>query len=187
MALRVYSTDKTSERGFPWLWYVRLAQMGFTIAIIALAASNASVFNSIGCSVPSKLGYNIAAAALSFIVVLVLILSTGKTEFFRVIPWIAWGQLALDGFMFIIWIAAAGVSQYSCPDLCHACAGFDWVWSSGLYCTCTSYLFYDKRDQSPASKGLAGPLEERAYYNRSRNGSGAGRKNAKIAFDAIMV
>ncbi|KAL8676449.1 MAG: hypothetical protein Q9224_007286, partial [Gallowayella concinna] len=48
-----------------------------------------------------------------------------------------------------------------------------------------SYLFYDKRDQSPAPKGLAGPIQERAYYRH--NGPGTSQRNAKMAFDAVMV
>ncbi|KAI4250087.1 MAG: hypothetical protein L6R40_000259 [Gallowayella cf. fulva] len=187
MAFKIYTTDKTSERCFPWLWFVRLLQILVTIIILAITASNASDFTSIGCSVPSKLGYNIAAAVLSFIVLLLLILSTGRTTFFRVVPWIVWGQLALDVFMFIIWIAASAVSQYNCTDLCNSCAGYDHVWTSGLDCLCSSYyLYYDKRDQSPAPRGLAAPIQERASY-RHNSGPSSSKKMAKAALDAIMV
>lgn len=116
---------------------------------------------------------------------MVLILSTGKTALFRVVPWIVWGQLALDVFMFIIWIAASGASQYNCTDLCNACPIYSELYSTGLYCFCSSDYLYKKRDQSPAVKGLAAPIQERAYkYNR---GPGVNLKNAKVAFDAIMV
>ncbi|KAL8773678.1 MAG: hypothetical protein Q9209_001444 [Squamulea sp. 1 TL-2023] len=103
MNFKMYTSDKTSERGFPWLWFVRLLQMLVTVIVLAITASNASDFTSLSCSVPSKLGYNIAA-----------------------------------------------------------------------------------RDQSPAPKGLAGSIEERAYY-RHNGGPGSSKKNAKVAFDAIMV
>lgn len=114
---------------------------------------------------------------------MVLLLSTGPKPGLRVIPWFIWGQLALDVFMFIIWIAAAGVSQYNCNDLCTACAGYDEVWSGGLDCICDSYVIY-KRDQSPAPKGLARTIEERAYRNK---GPGASRVAGKIAVDSSMV
>ncbi|KAL8726794.1 MAG: hypothetical protein Q9166_006476 [cf. Caloplaca sp. 2 TL-2023] len=159
--------------------------MLLTIIILALTASNASDFTTIGCSVPSKLGYNIAAAVLSFLVLMVLILSTGATSTFRIVPWFAWGQLALDIFMFIIWLAAAGVSQYNCTDLCNACSAYDEVWSGGLHCLCSSYYLYYKRDQSPAPKNLAGAIQERAYYRHS--GPGSSKRHAKIALDAIIV
>ncbi|KAL8778249.1 MAG: hypothetical protein Q9213_007501 [Squamulea squamosa] len=192
----------TSERGFPWLWFVRLLQILVTLIVLAITASNASDFTSISCSVPSKLGYNIAAvgrpmasgyqqkltssqAVLSFLILLVLIFATGPTALFRVIPWLIWGQLALDIFMLIIWIAAAGVSQYTCSDLCNACSAYDEVWATGIYCYCSSYIVI-KRDQSPAPKGLAGSIEERAYYRHS-GGPGSSKKNAKVAFDSIMV
>ncbi|KAL8996917.1 MAG: hypothetical protein Q9169_003676 [Polycauliona sp. 2 TL-2023] len=182
--IKMYISDKTSERCFPWLWFVRLVQMLVTIIVLAITASSASDFSSIGCSVPSKLGYNIAAAVLSFLVLLVLIFSTGPNPLFRMVPWLVWGQLALDIFMWIIWIAAAGVSQYNCSDLCSACADYDNVWAGGLFCYCSSYFFY-KRDQSPAPRGLKSSIEERAYYRST--GPGSAKKNAKAAFDSIMV
>ncbi|KAL8733516.1 MAG: hypothetical protein Q9181_003564 [Wetmoreana brouardii] len=181
MALNIYTSDKTSPRCFPWLWYVRLLQMVVTIIVLAIAASNAHDFSSIYCSVPSKLGYNIAAAVLSFIVLLMLLLATGPNPGLRVIPWFIWGQLGLDVFMFIIWIAAAGVSRYNCNDLCNACSGYDLVWADDLSCSC--YYVY-KRDQSPAPKGLARSIEERAYHRR---GPGASRVAGKTALNSIMV
>ncbi|KAL8688031.1 MAG: hypothetical protein Q9218_005955 [Villophora microphyllina] len=181
MALTIYTSDRTSPRCFPWLWFVRLLQLLVTIIVLAIAASNASELSSIDCSVPSKLGYNIAAAVLSFIVLVILILSTGPKPGLRVIPWFIWGQLALDAFMFIIWIAAAGVSRYNCNDLCSACSGYNHVWADGLDCLC---YYYYKRDQSPVPKGLARSIEERAYHRR---GPGAGKVAGKTALNAIMV
>lgn len=65
MALNMYTSDRTSPRSFPWLWYVRLLQMVVTIIILAITALDASVFSGIGCNVPSKLDYNIAAVSAS--------------------------------------------------------------------------------------------------------------------------
>ncbi|KAI4100494.1 MAG: hypothetical protein L6R37_005445 [Teloschistes peruensis] len=154
--------------------------MVITIIILALTASNASDFSSISCDVPSKLGYNIAAAVLSFIVLIILLLSTGPKPSLRVLPWFIGGQLALDAFMFIIWIAAAGVSQYTCDDLCNACSGFDTVWADNLYCTC--FIVY-KRDQSPVRRELARSIQERA----TRRGPALGRAAGKTALNSIIV
>lgn len=63
MALNIYTRDKVSERCFPWLFFVRILQMVVTILILAIAASSAHDFTGIGCSVPSKLGYNVAAVS----------------------------------------------------------------------------------------------------------------------------
>ncbi|KAL9038738.1 MAG: hypothetical protein Q9180_002951 [Flavoplaca navasiana] len=180
----VYVSDKTSERCFPWLWFVRLLQMLITIIVLGIVASSASDFGSLSCSVPSKLGYNIAAAVLSFLVLLALVFSTGPAHLFRIIPWLIWGQLALDVFMLIIWIAAAGVSQYTCSDLCNACPAYDQVWGGGVYCYCSSYYIY-KRDQSPAPSGLSRSIEERAYYGNS--GAGSSKRDARVAFNSIIV
>ena len=41
--------------------------MVVTIIILAITASNAADFSGIGCSVPSKLAFNIAAVSIDFI------------------------------------------------------------------------------------------------------------------------
>ncbi|KAL8747854.1 MAG: hypothetical protein Q9190_000302 [Brigantiaea leucoxantha] len=184
MNFNIYTTDKTSPRAFPWLWFVRLLQMVITIIILAVAASSAADFNKISCSVPGKLGYNVAAAVLSFIVLAYLIFSSGMTALFRTLPWFVFGQIALDGFMFVIWIAAAGSPTLSCNDLCNACSGYDQVWLDDLNCYCySSYL--SKRNFSPTPRGLARSLENRAYHG-SHYRSG-GRSAAKTGLDSIMV
>lgn len=125
-------------------------------------------------------GLSILQAVLSFIVLVILLLSTGPKPGLRVLPWFIRGQLALDAFMFIIWIAAAGVSQYNCNDLCGACSGYDDVWADGLYCVCS---FFYKRDQSPAPKGLARSIQERATHR----GPALGRVAGKTALNSIIV
>ncbi|KAI4112712.1 MAG: hypothetical protein LQ338_008282 [Usnochroma carphineum] len=157
--------------------------MVVTILILAIAASSAHDFTGIGCSVPSKLGYNVAASVLSFFVLLVLLGSTGPIAALRVIPWFIWGQLALDAFMFLIWIAAAGISPYNCNDICSACARYDEVWAGGLDCLCETYFYY-KRDQSPVPTGLARSIEKRRYQGYKL---GAGKAAGRIALDSIMV
>ena len=51
-------TDKTSPRGFSWIWYIRIAQFIITLLVIALAALNANAWRD--CSVPGKIAWNIA-------------------------------------------------------------------------------------------------------------------------------
>ncbi|KAI4158716.1 MAG: hypothetical protein LQ342_007182 [Letrouitia transgressa] len=130
------------------------------------------------CSVPGKLGYNIAAAVLSFIVLLYFIFSTGPQIIFKTLPWFIWGQLALDAFMFIIWIAAAGASRYNYTDL----YGWD----------CYYDYYKEKRNLSPAPQGLPRSVEKRDLYSSdySRYGSHyrtGGKATANIGLDSIMV
>ena len=53
-------TDRSAPRGFPYIWYIRLVQIFFSLIVLAISAANASSLNSIACGVPGKLGYNIA-------------------------------------------------------------------------------------------------------------------------------
>ena len=61
----IYTRDKTSPRAFPWIWFIRLAQIFVTIIVLGITAANAASFGntyygSNSCSVPGKLAWNIA-------------------------------------------------------------------------------------------------------------------------------
>lgn len=124
-------------------------------------------------------------AVLSFIVLVVLLLSTGPNPQLRVIPWFIWGQLALDVFMWIIWVAAAGTTTLGCNDLCDACSAL--YSANDLYCTCSGATYqWDKRDQSPAPAAvLARSLHERAYGKSHK--FGGGRVAGRVALDSIIT
>lgn len=117
----------------------------------------------------------------------------------KVLPWLVWGQIAIDAVMFVFWIAAAATSRFGCSDLCDACANL--LLEYNLECPCQVTLYdtypyanpYDKRDMSPAPRGLAGALEARRVGSSSSRGSRyvAAHRNdsikARTAFDALMV
>lgn len=88
-----------------------------------------------------------------------------------------WLQLGLDALLFVLWLAAAASSSYTCDELCSAC-GFDVTYDTEV---CLCYVFF-KRDTSPVQRS---PLEKR----RTGRGSDGGGSTiaAKQAFDAIMT
>lgn len=128
-------------------------------------------------------------AVISFVVLIYFLLSTGPKPQLRLLPWFIFGQLGLDALMFVLWLAAAASSSYSCNDLCNACDfGYDYVFYDTESCFCVE-LF--KRTTSPKPKGI---LEGRAPRARlgggsssDSNGSGGSTIAAKQAFDAIMT
>lgn len=70
MAIFANSTDKSTPRGFPWMWYIRFAQVLLTLIVIAVAARvAATISNGDGddCNVPHKLVWNIVAVGTSVI------------------------------------------------------------------------------------------------------------------------
>lgn len=55
-------TDKSAPRGFPWMWYIRVAQIVLTLIIVAVAARVAAGIGNGDdgdCHVPGKVVWNI--------------------------------------------------------------------------------------------------------------------------------
>jgi hypothetical protein len=129
-------------------------------------------------------------AAISLLVLIYFFFSTGPTKVFKLLPWLVWGQLALDALMLVFWLAAAATTKLSCKDYCKACPDWDILSWNNRVCYCYSGYDYSssyKRDTSPAPRGLSGGLEPR----RSRGGSGSSSNwasvDARTALDAIMT
>ncbi|KAL8792630.1 MAG: hypothetical protein Q9195_004758 [Heterodermia aff. obscurata] len=187
----VHTSDKTSPRGFRWIWFLRLAEILFSLVVLGLSARNVAGLSEGGCSVPGKIAWNLACAVLSLLALVYLILSSGITQAFRILPWWIFIQLGLDFLFFVFWIAAAGTSHLSCQDLCSACDAWGGeVWFDSLACNCYSAIddiFFEKRQLSPnPNLGLSGGLQKR----RSRYSSAAratGTLVAREAFDGLLV
>ncbi|KAL6716667.1 hypothetical protein ACLMJK_006235 [Lecanora helva] len=185
--VQVYTTDKTSPRSFPWLWFLRLPAIVVTIIVLGITAANHTTFTNSSCSAPSKLNYNLAVSVISFVFLIYLILSTGPSPKVRLLPWAIYGQLLLDALLFIFWLAAAASSRYNCNDLCNACSDFSTVYYDNLFCYCfNGDDGFFKRDQSPVPRS---DLEKRrVVQHNSDSASGyAATADARKAFDAIMV
>ena len=129
-------------------------------------------------------------AVLSLFALVYLILSSGISRAFRVLPWWIFIQLGLDALFFIFWIAAAGTSHLNCQDLCSACDAWGGtVYLDSLYCTCySSYdVIYKKRNLSPnPNPGLSAGLQKRRSRYSSA-GRATGTLVAREALDAILV
>ena len=127
-------------------------------------------------------------AVLTIFAVIYFILATGPSNVFKVLPWLVWGQLALDAVMFIFWISATATSTFSYQDICDACP-FDPVGYAGYVYDCRtglseSYSDYYDTNYGVFSRGLAG-VHERAVRAR-RNGK-RGTALGRTALDAIMT
>ena len=60
MAMQIYTKDKTSPRGFSWIWFIRLFQIVITLIVLGITAADVTSFHGIGCNAPSKLSFNLA-------------------------------------------------------------------------------------------------------------------------------
>ncbi|KAL2049279.1 hypothetical protein ABVK25_010457 [Lepraria finkii] len=190
--MQIYTSDKTSPRSFPWLWFVRLSAIVFSVIVLGITASDASKWDSWECSVPSKLSYNIAVSVLSFLALIYFILATGPSPQVRLLPWFIWGQLGLDALMFILWLAAAASSSYNCSDLCNACSAYSVVLYDTDLCYCVDNTGIFKRTYSPKPKGVLHARSPKSYSSggigsRSSSGGRGSILAARQAFDAIMT
>ncbi|MCJ1425330.1 hypothetical protein MMC29_003218 [Sticta canariensis] len=188
MSLFSNMNDKSAMRAWPWLWYIRLVQIVITLLILVLAALDAKAVQDFasGCGVAPRIAWNLACAVLTIVAVVYFILATGPSNVFKVLPWLVWGQLALDAVMFIFWIAATATSTFSYKDLCDACP-YDLVEYAGFVYECITGLSESYDDFNPDydvfSRGLAGVQKRAVQYGRSKRGTALGR----TALDAIMT
>ena len=114
---------------------------------------------------------------ISFIALIYLLLSTGPSRPFKILPWFIFGQLALDAVLFIFWLAAAATNNLDCDDLCNACNWSNVVYGQGI---CYCLLFKEKRAMSPnPAKSLLG--------KRDLIGVNRGTVEGTVALDAIMT
>ncbi|KIV84616.1 hypothetical protein PV11_00389 [Exophiala sideris] len=136
--------DVTRARSDNYLWFARLLQLIFTIAILGVTGDGASLWKSIDCDIPAKLAFNIAAAALTLPAVIYLIFCSGP-KLCQKLPFNLWAVVGIDAFMFLIWLAATAASVYDCNGVCSACSpigriedigyGF-WIQYDSLFCEC---------------------------------------------------
>ena len=56
----VHTADKTSPRGFNWIWFLRLAEIVVSLIVLSLAARDIAGLSSLGCNVPGKMAWNMA-------------------------------------------------------------------------------------------------------------------------------
>lgn len=61
--MQIYTSDKTTPRSFPWLWYLRLVAIIGTLIVLAITAQNSATFHSIGCDAPGRLNFNLAVVS----------------------------------------------------------------------------------------------------------------------------
>lgn len=110
------------------------------------------------------------------------------------LPWSRWVQLGFDALFFLLWLATASASNYTCSGLCSSCSnigresdtGYYYVWVGSLYCTCDLPSSDDKRSLYPRAGGYrSGSGDEDSGVTKL--GIKASKLGAKKGFDALMV
>ena len=134
--------------------------------------------------------------------VLYFILSSGPIASLHKLPWSRWVQLGLDALFFILWLAASGVSNYTCDGLCSSCTeagrldnydGYFYVTVGSSYCECylsesDSDSQNNKRDLFRRAGGFRSGGGDSAEDNGlTKLGLKASKQGAKKGFDALMV
>ena len=64
----LYTSDKTSPRGFGWTWFFRPAQALVSLIVLGLSAVDIAALaaaTGISCDIPGKMAWNLACVRLS--------------------------------------------------------------------------------------------------------------------------
>ena len=138
-------------------------------------------------------------ALISFIILIYLILSTGKPRI-TFLPWHHFVQFGLDVFLLIFWIAATGVSNLSCSDACKACKSAALTYDSGCgwdmaygnsYCSCylTSDVDCDDDYYYYANRHKRALFDAAKVFEKRARGTGNRKVNngARIGINAVML
>ena len=62
----VHTSDKTSPRGFNWIWFLRLAEILVSLIVLALVARDVGGLSSLSCGIPGKMAWNLACVRPPF-------------------------------------------------------------------------------------------------------------------------
>ena len=208
------SSDLRSSR---FIWWVRLAQLVFGIATLAIVANSSATWGSFDCNIPQRVAYTLACvsslvfhvlhrhitlllilvykASITLPLVIYLLFTTGRFErgFWR-----SWAQLGIDIFLAVLWIAAAALSAPDCGDICNACSaggsevdaglGFD-VWGDSFACYCY-FPGIDYKKRSMAAKLLK--MVKRSLLRPRASSAGrvaetAASIGAKQGFEGVLM
>ena len=76
----IHMVHQTAMRSFSFLWYIRLAQVVIAFLVLILSAVDAHTVQDYahGCSVPSKIAYNLACVCSLWICLLIAADQSGR-------------------------------------------------------------------------------------------------------------
>lgn len=132
-------------------------------------------------------------AAITLPALIYYLFSTGLNASTRCLPWHVYGQLSLDAFLFVLWLAATAASNYDCSGLCSACAtpgeeyygGYYNVFVGSLTCPC-AFGQYDP-SLSKVKRALEGRATSSANLNTGKEFESASKIATKLGFHALMI
>lgn len=132
-------------------------------------------------------------AAITLPALIYYLFSTGLNASTRCLPWHVYGQLSLDAFLFVLWLAATAASNYDCSGLCSACAtpgeeyygGYYNVFVGSLTCPC-AFGQYDP-SLSKVKRALEGRATSSANLNTGKEFESASKIATKLGFHALMM
>jgi len=123
-------------------WILEILECLFSIAILGVSGSSASgILNDLKFpTIPTKLSYTIAIAAITMLVLLVVVpLDLFRPAFWGSLNmlWAPWPRVIMSFLWVVLWAAALGSSVFSCSDLCSA-ASFSttYLQYASLCCNC---------------------------------------------------
>lgn len=176
-----------NDRSWPLVWGLRAFGLLLTVITLGVTANNAANFSAYSCSIPGKLSYNLAVTVISFFVLLYTLFATGPSRIFKTLPWIVFGQIALDAVLLIFWLAATATSVYSCDDVCNACDG-DFFYGT-LYCTCDDIIFFKEKRSTSSNPAniLLGKRRSRTSSSSGRASTSTANGSATTALDSLMT
>ena len=64
----LHTSDKTSPRGFGWIWFFRPAQALVSLIVLGLSATSIAglaATEGVSCDIPGKMAWNLACVRLS--------------------------------------------------------------------------------------------------------------------------
>lgn len=128
-------------------------------------------------------------SALTLLALIYFLTSTGPSPTTRKLPWLVFGQLCLDAFLFVLWLAATAASNYDCNGLCSACSPIEegdryWVWAGSLLCECYAGIVLA---QNKARRDLKGQAVSSATRSAARTMERSDKIAAKQGLDAVMI
>lgn len=149
------------------LWVLVFLEFVLTIATLGVTASAAQGFrqNLNYPRIPGKLAYNIAAAVITLLVLLIVI----PLELLEYPSWIdlntrwhSWPRISILGMLSGFWIGGVASSVYNCGDICsprRSAGGF--VAYAGICCSCDEYKRFGCSRASTGHPSYSEPIEHR--------------------------
>ncbi|KAF2668934.1 hypothetical protein BT63DRAFT_478836 [Microthyrium microscopicum] len=104
--------------------FIRWAEFAFSIAALVVCANIYKIFDNHQCSVPGRVTFNLAVAAVTVALSIYFIFATATIKL-RAIPYSFWLALVTDIIFLALWIASGSlIGTYDCNAACGDCTNY---------------------------------------------------------------